>query len=139
MATVSTRDSALARLRPTVETADGALPAEAFQNDVLRPILKLQHPLLLAAWHRYAERQKGRFYKLNRPEQEDYLRHALKTNRELRSFYLGLVSGVMTEEEWGAFRQYEKELSRRTMDMVVERLRTGDDTYGVRATPTTEG
>ena len=129
MATVSTRDTALLALRPTVATADGALPAEAFQNDVLRPILKLQHPLLLAAWHRYADRQKGRFYKLNRPEQEAYLRHALKTNRELRSFYLGLVCGVMTEEEWVAFRQNEKELSRRALDMVVERLRTADGTY----------
>ena len=126
---MSTRDNALLALRPTIETVGGALPAEAFQNDVLRPILKLQHPLLLAAWRRYAERQKSRFYKLNRPEQEDYLRHALKTNRELRSFYLGLVCALMTEEEWGAFRQNEKELSRRTMDMVVERLRTAGETY----------
>ena len=119
----------LLALRPTVETAPGALPAEAFQNVTLRPLLKLLHPRLVDAWHRYAERQKGTFYRLNRPEQETYLRHALRTNRELRSFYLGLVCAMMTPEEWGAFRQNERELSRRLLSMTLQRLEGDDTTY----------
>lgn len=125
------RDAALLALRPRLTDADGrpltAAPdtPEAFQNEVLRPILKLQHPLLLATWHRYAERQKGRYHKLNRPEREAYLRHALQTNRELRSFLLGLVCAVMTEGEWGAFRQNERELSRRALALATDRLNDG--------------
>lgn len=121
-------DEALLALRPTLLAADGqpltaaAGTPEAFQNETLRPLLKLLHPRLVDAWHRYAERQKGRFYKLNRPAQREYLRHALKTNRELRSFYLGMVSAVMTTREWAAFRQNERELSKRLLSLVLQRL-----------------
>ncbi len=122
----------LLALRPTLTDASGqplsAAPAtpEAFQNETLRPLLKLLHVRLVAAWHRYAERQKDTFYRLNRPERETYLRQALQTNRELRSFLLGLVCALMTDEEWGAFRQNEKELSRRVYTMAVERLLSAD-------------
>ena len=121
--------AALLALRPAVPTQPGALPAEAFQNDTLRPALKLQHDLIVAAWHRYAARNKGTFYRLDRPAQPDFIRHALQTNRELRSFLLGLVCGVMTEGEWAAFRQNERELARRVYAMVAERLITAEDTY----------
>lgn len=122
-------DDAFLALRPDVPTAAGALAAEAFQNDTLRPALKLQHELLVAAWHRYAARQKGTFYKLNRPAQEDYLRHAFATNREWRSFVLGLVCGVMTLAEWAAFRQRERELARRVYALATERLLSESRTY----------
>ncbi len=121
-------DAQLLALRPALADASGqpltAAPdtPEAFQNETLRPLLKLLHPRLLDAWHRYAERQKGTFYKLNRPEQHAYLRHALQTNRELRSFLLGLVCALLTEAEWTAFRQNEKELTRRVVTMTTERL-----------------
>ena len=121
-------DAQLLALRPILTDADGQpLTAasgtpEAFQNETLRPVLKLLHARLLDAWHRYAERQKGTFYKLNRPERDAYLRHALQTNRELRSYVLGMVGAVLTEVEWAAFRQNEKELTRRVIAMATERL-----------------
>ncbi len=125
----TTRDAALLALRPAIDTAPGTLPAEAFQNETLRPILKLQHPALARAWHRYAARQKGTFYRLNRPEQRDYLAHALQTNRALREFVLGLVCGMFTEAEWTRFSESEGELARRALSMALERLLGEDSTY----------
>lgn len=122
-------DDALLALRPHIDTQPGALPAEAFQNATLRPILKLQHGRLIAAWHRYAHRNKGTFYRLNRPAQRDFIRHALQTNRELRSFLLGLVCGVMTEGEWVAFRQNERELARRVYALAADRLVGAAESY----------
>lgn len=116
------RDDQLVAMRPSVETADGALPVEAFQNDTLRPIIKMQHDVLLAAWHRYALEQKGKFYKLNRPEQEAYIRHAYQTNRAFRAFNLGLVCGVLTKVEWQTFGANEKEFSKRIYHLVAQRV-----------------
>ena len=122
-------DDALLALRPDVPTEPGAGAVEAFQNDTLRPILRLQHEPLIAAWHRYASRNKGTFYRLNRPQQRDYVRHAIRTNRELRSFLLGLVCGVMTRAEWAAFRQNERELARRVYALATERLLGAGESY----------
>lgn len=126
---------ALLALRPEVATQPGALPAEAFQNDTLRPILKLQHEVLVAAWHRYAQRNKGTFYRLDRPAQRDFVRRTLQTNRELRSFLLGLVCGLMTEREWVAFRQNERELARRVYAMAAERLLDAPGTFHAPEAP----
>ena len=117
-----THDTALLALRPALDLPPASTEAEQFQNDTLRPVLKLQHARLLDAWHRYAAQQKGTFYKLNRPEQREYLRHAIQTNRAFRSFLLGVVTGVFTKVEWTAFRQNERELARRALSMTAERL-----------------
>jgi len=119
----------LLSLRPTVETAEGALPTEAFQNEVLRPVIKMQHQVILRAWHRYVIEQKGKFYKLNRPDQEVYIRHAFQSNRAFRAFNLGLVCGVLTEVEWETFSQNEKELSKRVFNLIAQRVGSSPEAY----------
>ena len=120
------RDEELLALRPTIDTLPGAGVVEAFQNETLRPILKLQHALLAAAWRRYVDRQKGSFDGLlGSAARREYLRHALHTNRELRAFVCGLVCGMFTLEEWDAFRQNEGELTRRLITMAEARLAEG--------------
>lgn len=127
------RDETFLSFRPQLDLQSADSEAEQFQNDTLRPVLKLQHDTLIASWHRYAEEQKGTFYKLNRPEQETYLRAAIQTNRAYRNFVLGLVCGVFTKVEWEAFRQNEKELTRRIMTMLTERLLSDHDIYSGKA------
>jgi len=119
----------LLALRPQVDTASGALPVEAFQNDVLRPVIKMQHLVLLSAWHRYVASQKGKFYKLNRPDQEAYIRHAFQTNRAFRAFNLGIVCGVLTKVEWDTFRSSEKELSKRIFNLILQRISSNSAAY----------
>ncbi|MFK8054891.1 MAG: hypothetical protein AB8F78_02125 [Saprospiraceae bacterium] len=116
-------------MRPQVETAEGALPLEAFQNDTLRPVIKMQHEVILRAWHRYVLEQKGKFYKLNRPDQEAYIRHSYQTNRAFRAFNLGLVCGVLTKVEWETFKLHEKELSKRVYNLVAQRVGSSAEAY----------
>jgi len=123
------RDDHLAAMRPEVKTAEGALPIEAFQNEVLRPVIKMQHRIILLAWHRYAVEQKGKFYKLNRPDQEAYIRHAYQTNRAFRAFNLGLVCGVLTEVEWRIFQTNEKELAKRVYNLISQRVSSSAESY----------
>ena len=116
------RDKQLVDLRTSLALPQAESVVEQFQNNTLRPVLKFQHDVLVASWHKYAEEQKSTFYKLNRPDQLTYLRAAIQTNRAYRNFVLGLVCGVFTKVEWQAFRQNEKELTRRIMTLLVERL-----------------
>ncbi len=123
------RDDQLVAMRPHVDTAEGALPLEAFQNDTLRPVIKMQNEVILEAWHRYVLEQKGRFYKLNRPEQEQYIIHAYQTNRAFRAFNLGIVCGVLTKVEWERFRENEKELSKRIYALIAQRVGSNADAF----------
>ena len=116
-------------MRPHVNTAEGALPLEAFQNDTLRPIIKMQHELILEAWHRYVLEQKGKFYKLNKPDQDQYIIHAYQTNRAFRAFNLGIVCGVLTKVEWESFRKNEKELSKRIYTLIAQRVGSSADAF----------
>ena len=45
-------------LRPTIATAPAATADERFQNTALRPVLKLQHDLLLAVFRHYLTKRK---------------------------------------------------------------------------------
>ena len=123
------RDDQLLALRPSVTTAEGALPIEAYQNGTLRPIIKMQHEVILQAWRRYVLQQKGKFYKLNRPDQEQYIRHAYQTNRSFRAFNLGLVCGVLTKVEWEAFRKNDKELSKRVFTLIAQRVGSSEEAF----------
>ena len=123
------RDDQLVAMRPEVPTSEGALPLESFQNDTLRPVIKMQHEVILQAWHRYVLEQKGKFYKLNRPDQEEYIRYAYQTNRAFRAFNLGLVCGVFTKVEWEIFRLNEKELSKRVYSLIAQRVGSSEDAF----------
>jgi hypothetical protein len=124
-----TRTERLLALRPQINTAPGALDVEHFQNQTLRPILKFLHPRLLDVWHRHAVRLKGTFYKLNRPEQQDFIIAAFSSQRELRATVFGLCAALFTEVEWLAFRQNEKELLRRIYNLSQQRIMSDEDTY----------
>ena len=45
---------------------------ERFQNETLRPILKLQNPLLIEVFYNYIEKRKGVFFELSLPKKLDY-------------------------------------------------------------------
>lgn len=126
--TTQTRDETLVALRPAVATEPiTSNPAEAFQNDTLRPILKLQNELLLGLFRDYLTKRKqlgleGRFAKLPRPEQEAYIDHSIRTDQKFKNLLVGVVIGQFTTGEWTAFRIDEAELTRRLVDLIVQRL-----------------
>jgi len=61
------RPNDLLRIRPEIKKTqqlDNMSIEERFQNATLRPILKLQNPLLVAVFHNYIQKRKGVFYDL---------------------------------------------------------------------------
>lgn len=126
--TSQTRDEGLLALRPAVLTEPTTSnPAEAFQNNTLRPILKLQNELLLGLFRDYLTKRKqlgleGRFSRLPRPEQEAYIDHSVRTDQKFKNLLVGVVVGQFTTGEWTAFRIDEAELTRRIVQLIVQRL-----------------
>ncbi len=125
-------DQTLLALRPTVATEDTATnPAEAFQNQTLRPVLKLQNELLLGLFRHYLAKRKqrgpngevpARFAKLSPAEQEAYIAHTIRTDLKFRNLLVGMVVGHFTADELAQFLADEAELTRRLGNLLTQRL-----------------
>lgn len=115
----------LQSIRPQIETAPAASKVEVFQNETLRPILKLQHELLIAIFQHYIEQRKGTFHKLVPKEQRNYIQHSIQKDSKLRELLLGTIIGHFTTAEWRTYLSEEKPIRKRIIDLLVQRTQDG--------------
>jgi len=124
------RDTALLALRPEIATeSTTSNPAETFQNQTLRPLLKLQNELLLALFRHYLVKRKqlgpdARFAKMGQTEQETYIEHTIQTDQKFRNLLVGVIVGQFTSAEWAVFLTDEAELTRRLGNMLTQRIQS---------------
>ena len=110
-------------IRPAIAVEKPAETAEeSFQNEVLRPILKLQNELLLAIFRHFMEKRKTAFHKMPRLRQLQQIEQILSKDNSLRKLLLGAVIGQFTPEEYDTFLHQEAEATRRIMAMMAQRL-----------------
>jgi hypothetical protein len=110
-------------IRPEIITEQAAQSnAEQFQNEVLRPILKLQNELLLAIVKHFLQKRKVIFEGLSKKARLDWIAHSLRNDLRMRSLLLGAIIGHFTVEEWQVFQSDEAELTRRIIEMITKRI-----------------
>ena len=95
---------------------------ERFQNLVLRPIIKLQHDLLMQVFRNYIKKHKNVFYDLSVEKRMDYIENAIHKNMKFRNSIKGMVIGLFTVEEYMIYIKNSSALNKRMMNIVKERL-----------------
>ena len=121
------RTFSILAIRPNIDAIDKSLKTkdiEAFQNNVLRPILKFQNDLLLQIFIDYANQYKGVFFKLSDHEKLSYIQQALSTNQRLRSLILGTIVGLFAVEDFGYYKLNSSALNKRIITMTIQRLQS---------------
>ena len=116
-------DKQLLDLRPEVITEPTTVSEiEAFQNEVLRPILKLQHDLLVIELETnpliLQFIQKYKSFEAKQTALKQFLLH----NRELKHQFIGQITGLFTNEEYLRYKSHKKELDKRIFAMTIERI-----------------
>ena len=120
------RPNDLLRIRPEIKKIqqfDNMSTEERFQNETLRPILKLQNPLFLAVFQNYIEKRKGVFYDLGSEKKLAYIENSLIKDQKFRNSIKGMVLGQFTLEEYSRYSHNSSALNKRMMNMVIERLK----------------
>ena len=120
------RPNDLLRIRPEIkktEQFDSMSFEERFQNQTLRPILKLQNPLLVAVFQQYIEKRKGVFYGLSIAKKLAYIENSLIKDQMFNNTVKGLVIGLFTIKEYEEYITQASALNKRMMSMLVERLK----------------
>jgi len=117
------KDESLLALRPQIVTSPAQNPAEAFQNTVLRPILKFQQERIAAIFQQHIQKRKVNLSGINLEARKTYVETAFQKDLALRHQLIGLALGMMTEEEWMEFSE-DKELARRLNNLLVQRIQS---------------
>jgi len=115
----------LIKLRPeiaSIVTAKHSNPAEGFQNTSLRPILKFQNELLLEIFRANIILRKSTYYKLKAPTQIDYIEQTIRKDLKFKNLLIGTIIGQFTLEEWKTYMEHEKELKRRIVNLLIQRI-----------------
>ena len=124
--TMNDRPNDLLRIRPEIkktQSFDTMRIEERFQNETLRPILKLQNPLLIEVFHNYIEKRKGVFYELSLEKKLDYIESSLIKDQKFRNSVKGMLIGHFTVTEYCIYKQQSSSLNKRMMNLVIERLK----------------
>ncbi|OZV68498.1 glyoxalase [Winogradskyella aurantia] len=122
---MTTRSKDLLDIRPTISSAklyDTMSAEERFQNETLRPIIKLQHDLFIAVFKNYIAKRKNVFYELTLPKRLAYIEHAIHKDMKFRNSLKGMIIGQFTVEEYDLYIQNSSALNKRMMNIVRERL-----------------
>jgi hypothetical protein len=120
---VSARDAALLALRPALDLdARAAQPMETFQLRTLRPVLKLQNPLLLRVVARTVTKYHTGFARMHRADRLATVRNLLKEDGRLKRTLFGLVAGQFTEAEFAFYLDHQGEVRRRLVALLIKRV-----------------
>ena len=97
---------------------------ELFQNEVLRPILKLQNDLVLAVFLNYLAKNKMALKNQTLEKKEATIENALQKDIKLRNVLKGIIIGLFTADEYAVYLNNSSGLNKRMMSMLMERLKS---------------
>lgn len=97
---------------------------ELFQNQVLRPILKLQNDLFVEVFINYLAKNKIDFNAFSVEKKLAAIENAIQKDIKFRNALKGMVIALFTIDEYALYIQNSSSLNKRMMGMLIERLKS---------------
>ena len=95
---------------------------ERFQNETIRPILKLQNPLFILVFKNYIQKRKRVFYDLSLDEKMIYIESSIVKDQNFHNSLKGIIIGHFTVAEYRQYILHFSSLNKRMMNMLIKRL-----------------
>jgi hypothetical protein len=95
---------------------------EHFQNSVLRPIIKFQNDLLIAAFLNFANKYKNVFFDLSTEKKITYIENAIAKDSTFRNSLKDMIVGFFTVDEYNQYISNASALNKRMTGIIKERL-----------------
>jgi len=112
-------------IRPTIENIsniENKSQEERFQNEVLRPIIKLQHDLIVVFFENHTLHKKLIFSDLSALKKSDLIVSIFNKDSQFKIELRGLIIGHFTVEEFTIYQNMSSEINKRIYTMIKERL-----------------
>ena len=124
---MTTRDQQLLAARPIIESIiinETMSSEERFQNETLRPVIKLQNDLFIEVFRNYIAKHKNVFYQLTLEKRLNYIENAIHKDIKFRNSLKGMVIGQFTVDEYLTYIKNSSSLNKRMMNIVKQRLQS---------------
>lgn len=97
---------------------------ERFQNQTIRPILKLQNDLFVDVFKNYISKHKNDFYAYSTEKKLQFIENSIQKDIKFRNSLKGMVIGLFTINEYEDYIKNSSNLNKRMMNMLIERLKS---------------
>lgn len=96
---------------------------EIFQNQTIRPILKLQNDLFVAVFLNYVNKNKPDFHSYSVEKKLQTIENSIQKDIKFRNSLKGIVMALFTVDEYNTYIQNSSDLNKRMMNLLIERLK----------------
>lgn len=110
--------------RPVLEDLikDNMSALELFQNQTLRPVIKMQHDLLIASFNTYKAKRKIDFSSLTDQKKRSKSKAVFVKDINYKNLTLGFIIGAFSLEEFAYYSLNASELNKRIIQIVIQRV-----------------
>ena len=121
---MSTYDNDKVSIRPLLKDLihDEMTKDERFQNETLRPILKMQHELINLLMQIYIKNKKSVFYDLSLERRPSYIKKDLLGDPKIIHELRGLVIGMFTTDELTYYFENKGAINKRIQALLLQRI-----------------
>ena len=100
------------------------LSDEIFQNQTLRPILKLQNDIYLEILKNYISKSKLNFSNFSIEKKMQFIENSIQKDINFQNILKGITIGLFTMDEYFTYSKNSSNLNKRLMSMLIERLKS---------------
>lgn len=117
------KDTLLKSLRPMIILdINNSIPQEAFQNQTLRPIIKMQHDIIIKLILKEPHFQSVLRTSEDSKRFHDGIMLFIKKNQNIKNLLIGLIIGMFTQEELVHYLDMKTDLNRRIINIIGKRI-----------------
>ena len=111
-----------AKSRPELFLKKANSEEEIFQNETLRPILKLQHELIITLAQEFLKSRNVTWEKVKEKDPFQWLNINIKRDIPFKNQLIGMVIGQFSKNELDEYLTFQKEMNKRIINMMTERI-----------------
>ena len=108
--------------RPLLSLKKANSEEEIFQNEILRPILKLQHDLIITLAQEFLKSRNITWEKVKEKDPFQWLNINIKRDIPFKNQLIGMVIGQFSKNELDEYLTFQKEMNKRIINMMTERI-----------------
>lgn len=110
--------------RPVLEDIikENMSPLEMFQNKTLRPVIKMQHNLLIASFKSYVLKRKIDLISLTEQKKRSKTKAVFVKDINYKNLTLGFIIGSFSIDEYEFYSSNSSELNKRIIQIIVQRV-----------------
>ena len=95
---------------------------ELFQNMVLRPVIKMQHDILILRVKSYFLSKRVVFNVMDQKKRTKAIEQAFLNDHPFKKEIQGMIIGQLSQDEFQQYLQFEKSVNKRIFQMVKNRM-----------------